>query len=426
MLSDVQRRTRKDPFDAEAEAEAAGLPSPPDLVRERWMDPTEGRFITEDPAKEGTNPFDYVHNDPMDYTDPSGMTPFKVDWDLPKSQFWPGYQPPSYAASSGATTPAESVYEEPYHERQVRQYFEGDVGWHPPMAPGFVPPEAIPSDKQITDYLGGHRQEFMSRFENGELEARFAQPWYNGLVQQDLQEARQIAAVDAANDWARRYGPQVRPQGTLTPYQQTIQMIEERKYLDNRTWNSDAESVTLEANQLVEDNHGNIAGVAWDLAKRKAPELAMIVRGRILISAPLRDPQWVQNIQAGNQFNAARRAAYPYNEIIVYGKQSDYVKLDSYNPNAGTGEIVSRKFTQLGAVHVNTARSYIDNLADNYAPGTRIGSTPTVPAELRGLALKGEMILEVPPQVAPIPRDVLDAAAKRNVTIRDSNGRVYP
>jgi len=39
----------------------------------RWYDPELGRFITEDPAKDGLNWYTYVRNNPLKYTDPTGM-----------------------------------------------------------------------------------------------------------------------------------------------------------------------------------------------------------------------------------------------------------------------------------------------------------------------------------------------------------------
>jgi RHS repeat-associated protein len=41
----------------------------------RWYDPTLGRFITEDPAKSGNNWFAYCDNNPMSFTDPTGLFP---------------------------------------------------------------------------------------------------------------------------------------------------------------------------------------------------------------------------------------------------------------------------------------------------------------------------------------------------------------
>ena len=45
----------------------------------RWYDPELGRFITEDPVKDGTNWFSYVANNPLRYTDPTGL---RLDDDL--------------------------------------------------------------------------------------------------------------------------------------------------------------------------------------------------------------------------------------------------------------------------------------------------------------------------------------------------------
>ena len=41
----------------------------------RWYDPTLGRFITEDPARDGDNWFAYVSNNPLTFTDPTGLDP---------------------------------------------------------------------------------------------------------------------------------------------------------------------------------------------------------------------------------------------------------------------------------------------------------------------------------------------------------------
>ncbi|MDA3812609.1 MAG: RHS repeat-associated core domain-containing protein [Spirochaetaceae bacterium] len=39
----------------------------------RWYDPQLGRFITEDPIKDGLNWFAYANNNPLRYTDPTGL-----------------------------------------------------------------------------------------------------------------------------------------------------------------------------------------------------------------------------------------------------------------------------------------------------------------------------------------------------------------
>lgn len=41
----------------------------------RWYDPDLGRFITEDPIKDGTNWHVYCRNNPLKYVDPTGLEP---------------------------------------------------------------------------------------------------------------------------------------------------------------------------------------------------------------------------------------------------------------------------------------------------------------------------------------------------------------
>ena len=39
----------------------------------RWYDPELGRFITEDPIKDGLNWYAYCGNNPVNYVDPTGL-----------------------------------------------------------------------------------------------------------------------------------------------------------------------------------------------------------------------------------------------------------------------------------------------------------------------------------------------------------------
>ena len=41
----------------------------------RWYDATTGRFITEDPARDGQNWFIYTSNNPLKFIDPTGLRP---------------------------------------------------------------------------------------------------------------------------------------------------------------------------------------------------------------------------------------------------------------------------------------------------------------------------------------------------------------
>ena len=142
-------------------------------------------------------------------------------------------------------------------------------------------------------------------------------------------------------------------------------------------------------------------------------------------------------------FNKARAKFYPYNEVYLEAPKKainlpegaptkhQYVRLDSYNPH--TGEIVSRKYTQLSEVSEETAIRYLKELLDKYAPGSIIADVPSNRTGVnkgifevnQGNDLKGEMILEVPVQKKSVPKSILKYARVKKIQIRDINGNVY-
>ena len=142
-------------------------------------------------------------------------------------------------------------------------------------------------------------------------------------------------------------------------------------------------------------------------------------------------------------FNKARAKFYPYNEIYLEAPKKatnlpegspikhQYVRLDSYNPH--TGEIVSRKYTQLSEVSEETAIRYLKELSDKYAPGSIIADVPSNRTGLnkgifevnQGRDLKGKMILEVPVQKESVRESILKYAREKKIQIRDINGNVY-
>jgi uncharacterized Zn-binding protein involved in type VI secretion len=134
-------------------------------------------------------------------------------------------------------------------------------------------------------------------------------------------------------------------------------------------------------------------------------------------------PEWLRRLDDGNQFNAEREASYPYNEVYIDSpKGSGYTRLDSYNP--ATGEIVSRKFTQLSEIQEKTAIGYVNEIGAKYPVNATVADVPSS-GDLAGLPLLGQHYLEVPVQLRPIPQAVLNAAERADVTIRDINGTIY-
>lgn len=143
----------------------------------------------------------------------------------------------------------------------------------------------------------------------------------------------------------------------------------------------------------------------------------------------------VVNRLAGNAFNAQRRGIGTQIAEVELGPRGvSGPRVDAWD--FVEGEIISRKFTQLGSVTPRTAIGYLDELVAKYAPGTEVKITPTVvrKAEAAGidpadipthLAPDSDMILEVPPQRGdPIPQSVLDHADELGITIRDTDGVV--
>jgi RHS repeat-associated protein len=53
--------------------------------RARYLDPSTGRFLSEDPIRSGKNFYAYVHNDPIKFVDPFGLqdsaSPWQVGWE---------------------------------------------------------------------------------------------------------------------------------------------------------------------------------------------------------------------------------------------------------------------------------------------------------------------------------------------------------
>lgn len=134
-------------------------------------------------------------------------------------------------------------------------------------------------------------------------------------------------------------------------------------------------------------------------------------------------PQWLQDVEAGTNYNKARAFDYPYREVYVEKPTgSGYYRLDAYDPLGG--EIVSRKMTQFSRISESTGIAYVNELAAKYPAGAKIARVPSS-GPLAGQSLRGQLILEVPMQGAAIPDGVLKAARARGVVIRDVFGNVY-
>jgi hypothetical protein len=141
------------------------------------------------------------------------------------------------------------------------------------------------------------------------------------------------------------------------------------------------------------------------------------------VVSPSSKPEWLQRLDAGNEFNKVQAKNYPHNEVYIQRPDGNgYYRVDSYNPVKG--EIVSRKLTQLSEVSEATAKSYINEVITKYPSGATIAQVPSS-GSLGGQKLQSTIILEIPPQKSVIPQAILDSANKAGVLIGDTNGKVY-
>jgi hypothetical protein len=140
-------------------------------------------------------------------------------------------------------------------------------------------------------------------------------------------------------------------------------------------------------------------------------------------------PAWLARLRAGRAFDAERAGFYAFNQIyVVKAKGRGYWILDSYGPLPSTGLAggpASRKFTQLASIELESALRCLNEAHAKYKPGTRFADVPSTPGVLRGQTIAGQLFLEVPRQDLPVPAEILAAARRLNIQIRDVTGRIY-
>lgn len=134
--------------------------------------------------------------------------------------------------------------------------------------------------------------------------------------------------------------------------------------------------------------------------------------------------EFIGRMVAGNRFNHFANANYKYSEIaLTAGKKRPY-RLDAWTPDVA---IVSRKLTQLDEINLSTAKGYIDEFVKKYPAGSVVKKTAKNDAlGISGKPLRGEMVLEVPPQIGGKIDDAIIQYARQNrIAIRDINGHYY-
>ena len=138
---------------------------------------------------------------------------------------------------------------------------------------------------------------------------------------------------------------------------------------------------------------------------------------------------WLKPMVQGRIFNVENWHRYPANEVYVTGTSGKRFILDSYVPGE---RIVSRKDSMLGEIRPESARAEIRELVNKYPSdgAAHIADVPSAKANptlkaLIGTRLQGRLVLEVPVQRVPVPREVLEFAAENRVQIVDVTGHRY-
>ncbi len=137
---------------------------------------------------------------------------------------------------------------------------------------------------------------------------------------------------------------------------------------------------------------------------------------------------WLVRMQAGRAFDKAQAARYRFNQIYVTKDTGKgYWILDSYgpfDPALGAGP-VSRKFTQLADIEVESARRMLQEAHRKYRPGMRFPDVRSRPGDLRDATIQGQLWLEIPVQTKAIPNGILSKASELSIKIRDIEGKVH-
>ncbi|WP_062052660.1 polymorphic toxin-type HINT domain-containing protein [Aquimarina longa] len=117
--------------------------------------------------------------------------------------------------------------------------------------------------------------------------------------------------------------------------------------------------------------------------------------------------KWAQNLLKGIRFDQLmkKQMTDAVHEVWLKGMKArvDAIVAGKY--------IISRKATQLADATFDTAKKYIDELAEKYKSGKKIQNPKRAGAE----ELKGKSILQIPKQNKPIPKEVKDYARKKRV-----------
>ena len=198
---------------------------------------------------------------------------------------------------------------------------------------------------------------------------------------------------------------------------------------------------------IINKLHKDVFDVFEEIFTRKYYGVLLTTNAKNLLDSlannkVIRADFWKEIMKRGRKFNTDRAISFDANEVyldvyengkqvFVNGKPKRYI-VDSFNPPNSPKKpkgIFSRKHTQLSEIDEKTAKRYLFEMNKKYKPGSVLSpnvKSKTDNSNLNGVTkLTGQMYLEVPVQKNGIPNNILEDANKKNIIIRNINGKEY-
>ena len=145
-------------------------------------------------------------------------------------------------------------------------------------------------------------------------------------------------------------------------------------------------------------------------------------------------PDHMRTILRGKAFHHDVADQFRATEVTIHQRDNEGNVLRTFRVDGlNRRQVVSLKNTQLADVKLATAKGHVDELVKKYKPdqpnlviartdGNRTKLQHWNPDAI-DLPLRGQMILGVPVQSKPVPQEIIDYAADRNVIIREYTPR---
>lgn len=193
-------------------------------LRNRYYSPGIGRFITEDPARDGVNWYAYCNNNPVMFVDPSGERGIKVASTLLLDAFFGGGANKDYVRNQDFYT---TFYLSPILNKEINKRFEefklsGESSSRVSESIAFYGNDLNPDDFDL--HLGVGKANYTMEFKKEAVNKRFLWKTWNETQYSvtvtisdtyDFDEYREGRTI---SNWLNNWGYDMQKKGNLTPF----------------------------------------------------------------------------------------------------------------------------------------------------------------------------------------------------------------